>query len=305
MKTQSWYAHGKLLITGEYLVLEGAEALAISLKKGQYLSVKSQKENTLVWNAMKPDGLWFQAIFNLPNFDIQQTSDEELSERLRLILFKTKELNKNFLNTEEGFNIETILEFDPEYGFGSSSTLIANLARWAEIDPFELQKITFGGSGYDIACALEKNPIVYQLEQGKPKVVPVNLDFAFSDQLYFVYLGSKQKSTESINTFKNSSSFSSNDIDDINAITKGILSCSDITAFELLLKEHELIMSKILNRKPVQTLLFPDHKGIVKSLGGWGGDFVLMTNHSSHEEYAKYITKKGFDIYYRFDDLVL
>ncbi len=160
MKTKSWYAHGKLLITGEYLVLEGAKALAIPLKPGQYLSVKKQKEKKLSWTAMNPDGLWFQAILQLPGLDVLQTTDKGLSQKLQSILFHTKRLNTNFLCKDVGYSVETILEFNPEYGFGSSSTLIANMAKWAEVDPFDLQKITFGGSGYDIACASAKNPIV-------------------------------------------------------------------------------------------------------------------------------------------------
>ena len=305
MKTKSWYAHGKLLITGEYLVLEGAKALAIPLKLGQYLSVKKQKEDRLNWHAMKPDGLWFQSTIQLLDLDVINTTDENLSAKLKSILHHTRDLNPTFLKGDQGQIVETILEFDPEYGFGSSSTLIANLAKWAGVDAFELQKITFGGSGYDIACASSKTPILYQLENGMPKVEKVYINFPFADQLYFVFLGNKQKSIESINTFKTSSSYSRRDIESVDSITQNLLYCGDLAAFELLLKEHELIMSKILKRKPVQNLLFSDHKGIVKSLGGWGGDFVLMTNHSSREEFEKYLNQKGFDTYYRFSELVL
>ena len=305
MKTQSWYAHGKLLITGEYLVLEGAKALAVPLKLGQYLSVKKQKEAKLTWNAMKPDGLWFQANFNLPNLDLLQTSEEDLSGKLKSILLHAKKLNPDFLSNEEGYSIETILEFDPEYGFGSSSTLVANLAKWAEVDPFDLQKRTFGGSGYDIACATIKDPIIYQLLNGKPTIERVAFEYDFTDQIYFVYLGMKQRSMESIQTFKTKSTFSEQDIKDVNTISKELLFCKTVTEFEDLLKQHELLLSKILKRKTAQSLLFPDHKGIVKSLGGWGGDFVLMTVHTEQKEFEKYLNQKGFDTYYRFDELVL
>lgn len=305
MIAQSWYAHGKLLITGEYLVLEGAKALAIPLKFGQYLSVKKQKEAKLTWNAMKPDGLWFQTIFQLPGLDQLLTTDENLSEKLKSILLHVKKLNPVFLSNEEGYSVETILEFDPEYGFGSSSTLIANMAKWAQVDPFDLQKNTFGGSGYDIACATTNDPIVYQLVNKKPTIELVDFDFDFTDQIYFVYLGKKQRSTESIQTFKSKSSFSKQDINEVNIITKELLFCKTITEFEDLLKEHEILLSRILKRQTIQSLMFPDHKGIVKSLGGWGGDFVLMTFHSERKEFEKYLIQKGFDTYYRFSELVL
>ena len=37
---KTFYSNGKLLITGEYLVLDGAKALALPTKYGQYLTVE-------------------------------------------------------------------------------------------------------------------------------------------------------------------------------------------------------------------------------------------------------------------------
>ena len=37
----AFYSHGKLLLTGEYLVLDGALALAVPCKLGQSLTVRS------------------------------------------------------------------------------------------------------------------------------------------------------------------------------------------------------------------------------------------------------------------------
>ena len=54
-------ANGKLLLSGEYLVLHGALALAVPLKKGQTLDVYSGKPGFLQWEAYHPDGLWIQA----------------------------------------------------------------------------------------------------------------------------------------------------------------------------------------------------------------------------------------------------
>ena len=41
----------------------------------------------------------------------------------------------------------------------TSSTLIANLAKWSNVDPYILLSETFGGSGYDIACASAKKAL--------------------------------------------------------------------------------------------------------------------------------------------------
>lgn len=305
MKTKSWYAHGKLLLTGEYLVLEGAKALAVPLKLGQYLSIKEQKEELLFWNAMKPDGFWFQAVCRISDFSVIQSTDQVLCEKLHSILLKTRELNPDFLKGDVGYSVETILEFNPDFGFGSSSTLIANLAKWAGVDPFKLQKLTFGGSGFDIACATLKDPIIYQLAGGKPRVEHVNLDFDFTDRIYFVYLGKKQLSSESIAKFRLKAKFNKKDILQVNRITTDLLFCKTIDEFEKLLAEHEKLLSRILRTKRIQNELFADHKGVVKSLGGWGGDFVLMTSHARHRDFVSYLNKKGFETFYHYADIVM
>jgi mevalonate kinase len=305
LKNKSWYAHGKLLVTGEYMVLEGAKALALPLKLGQYLSVRQQKGNTLSWNAMKTDGFWFQAVCKLPGFEIVKSTDQDICDRLHTILLKTRELNPEFLVDGNGYNVETILEFDPDYGFGSSSTLLTNIAKWANVDPFELQKQTFGGSGYDIACASLRDPVIYHLDKGKPTMEQVSIDFDFTDRIYFVYLGKKQNSFESIEYFRQKAKFLKKDLTEISGITRELLFCKTLADFEKLIIQHEIIMSRILKMKRVQALLFPDHKGVVKSLGGWGGDFVLMTRHSNEKEFESYLRHKGYNTYYCYDDLVL
>ena len=304
MISQSWFANGKLLITGEYLVMDGAKALALPVNVGQYLSCKKAKESRLVWNALKPDGTWFQTIFSLPDLKITHTSNPQLSERLKEILLKTRSLNKDFLLSENGFDVETILEFDPEYGFGSSSTLIANLAGWADVDAFELQKITFGGSGYDIACANAKQPILYQLIDGVPVVEPVSFNPPFKDQIYFVYLGNKKRSDESIKSFRKNNKYSPSSIDEFNTLTGQIIEATDIQTFERLMKVHEQKMATILKTPTVQSLFFPDHIGVVKSLGAWGGDFVLMTTRMDEKDFHAYLQKKGYPVVYKYSELI-
>ena len=168
-QSQYYKAPGKLLITGEYLILEGAEGLALPLKQGQDLTViKTEIQNRqLVWEAFSPEGLWFSATFALPSFTIINTSDKAFAQRLTGILKAAQQLNQNF-PAPGSYEVKTVLDFNPEFGFGSSSTLIANVARWAKADTFELQNLTFNGSGYDVAVALEAKPIIYSLKQKKP-----------------------------------------------------------------------------------------------------------------------------------------
>lgn len=305
MISQSWFASGKLLITGEYLVLEGAKALAVPLKVGQYLSCRKTKENHLIWNAMKPDGVWFQAKFGLDKLKLLSSTNSILGKQLGQILKKVRSLNSDFLLGDGGFEVETILEFDPEYGFGSSSTLISNLSNWAGIDPYQLLEITFGGSGYDIACANSKQAIIYQLKDSSRIITPVDFDPPFKDQLYLVYLGNKKRSKDSIVDFKKKAGFTKKDILTIDQITSRIIATTDLPEFEKLLLEHEQLMSSVLSIPTVKSLHFPDHEGAVKSLGAWGGDFVLVTSHLERTEFANYIRNKEFDIFYPYSEIVV
>ena len=149
--TQSYHSHGKFLLTGEYLVLKGALALALPLKLGQSLEVVQLEidNNQIHWEAWQPKGKWFSVIINPETLEIIDCDDQSKAEKLVQILKAVKQLNPVAFN--DGLHFETHLDFDPNWGLGSSSTLIANLARWANVNPYELLKLTFGGSGYDIA----------------------------------------------------------------------------------------------------------------------------------------------------------
>lgn len=154
-------ANGKLLLTGEYLVLKGALALALPTRFGQTMTVETVCTPSLQWDAYKPDAKWFSATLNPDTLAVMETDDPAKAEKLSQILQAVKTLNHNAF--EQGLRFETRLDFDPEWGLGSSSTLIANLATWADVNPYALLKMTFGGSGYDIACATAEQPIYYQL----------------------------------------------------------------------------------------------------------------------------------------------
>ena len=55
------YSNGKLLLTGEYLVLDGAKSLAIPTKFGQDLVISKIKEPQLIWGSFTNTGeCWFE-----------------------------------------------------------------------------------------------------------------------------------------------------------------------------------------------------------------------------------------------------
>ena len=73
-----FHANGKLLISGEYLVLEGALSLAVPTKKGQSLKFDPTDISFLHWKSLDVNGkIWFEAKFNTEEFNIIETSDEK------------------------------------------------------------------------------------------------------------------------------------------------------------------------------------------------------------------------------------
>ncbi len=304
--TQQWYAHGKLLLTGEYLVMEGAKALALPLKPGQSLAIKTTGErHRLRWQAFHPEGRWFSAVFDTSGFEVIETDNRQLAGRLAEILIAVRSFSPDFLSGGTSVLAETKLEFDPDFGFGSSSTLITNLARWAGVDPYDLLRQTFGGSGYDLACAGADGPVFFRLEGESPQVERISFDPPFKDNIYFVYLGRKQRSTESIRRFRKTAVFRKEDLEEISRISERVAEAESLEAFESLLNEHEARLSAILDRPTVASLLFDGYEGTVKSLGGWGGDFVLLTTRQSETDLRAEMKEGGFRQVFRYGELVL
>lgn len=304
MKNNS--SHGKILLTGEYLVLHGAVALALPTKLGQSLSVETWKTHgTLIqWNAYKPLGLWFAATLDPSTLEIISTDDPSKASKLTQILKAVQELNPEAFHP--GLQFITHMDFDPEWGLGSSSTLLNNLAQWAGVDPYELLKKTLGGSGYDIACASANSAIHYKLEQGEPRVQPVTFNPPFADHLFFVYQGKKQHSSEEVKAFNQH--WAEKDLTtEMQTVSELSMALPTITYFEdfcTLLQVHENILSTCLNREPVQRQ-YPDFPGVLKSLGAWGGDFFLAATQQPFEQVVDYFKNKGLQTIFNYHDIIL
>ena len=285
--------------------MEGALSFALPLNVGQTLNVTKTNNNFLSWNANTLDGTWFTAKYNLKSFDVIESDNTLLAKKLQKILITVKELSLDFLADGIGIDVNTFVDFNPEYGFGTSSTLISNIAYWANVDPYKLLEKTFGGSGYDIACARVVTPILYRKSEGAVHVESVNFNPIFKEKLFFVYLGKKQNSADGISAFKKLGKFNSDDISRISDITKQLITTNDFDIFKVLITEHEVIMSKIIDMPTVKSVYFNDFAGAVKSLGAWGGDFVMMASDLPETELKSYLFKKGFNTVFRFGELVL
>ncbi len=287
-------ANGKLLLSGEYLVLDGAKALAFPTKLGQRMQINAKQDAPpgIHWVSKLEDGsVWFEGRFGKKN-NILTATDDAVAKQLVKLLLEATHLNPEFLLDAQSLYVETQLEFNREWGLGSSSTLIAMLAEWANVNPYPLLNGAFGGSGYDIACASHDQALIYQLQNGEPKFNEVSFSPPFLDQLWLVYLGKKQVSSQEIKRYKDLSFDREKAVYDINAITEEMLRVKNFSAFEGLILEHEQLMSGILQAEPVKQRWFMDFKGQVKSLGAWGGDFVLATAEIDPTAYFQF---KGCD----------
>jgi mevalonate kinase len=304
-----FYSNGKLLITGEYVVLDGAKALAIPTKYGQVMTVahielpNSIEPPKLVWKSYDHrDIIWYQRSFELSDFDTNGSFSDPVSQTLYDILSEAKRLNPAFLKGETSFEVQTTLSFPQDWGLGSSSTLITNIAQWANVNPYTLLWNAFKGSGYDIACAKHNTPIIYEVHQQQPTVTEIEFSPSFSDQLYFVHLNKKQNSRNAIENYNARKGKIQNEIKIINAITSEIITATSLVDFELLLKEHEQLIGEIIQETPVQERLFPDYFGQLKSLGAWGGDFILATGNDDTEAYFK---QQGYTTVIPFAEMAL
>ena len=294
------YSNGKLLITGEYLVLNGAEALALPLNSGQSLNYKKTSNNLIRWNSYDlKNNIWYSAIIDNNNLKIIKSSNSNISKRLHEILKSIRNHNPEFFK-KNGYEITTKLNFDKNWGLGSSSTLISNLSKLADVDPYVILDETFGGSGYDIACSNLNQPILYSLKNSERVIQKVKFNPPFRDKIYFIYLNKKQDSGKEIANYQNLK-ISDSDIEKVTSISRLIIETKSQQEFNTLLDSHEEILSTILKRDTIKKYLFSDFEGSIKSLGAWGGDFILVSCSSNP---SPYFISKGFNVVLNYNEML-
>jgi mevalonate kinase len=328
MSEQHFFAKGKLLLTAEYAVLDGATALALPTNMGQSLDIKPSETNDLAWTSFDADGKeWFSATFDFDTFKCKKTSNFDVAIMLEKVFAAAVHLKyDNSVAKNRGirppqyllpFSAETRLTFPREWGLGTSSTLIANIAQVFKINPYALLAATFGGSGYDIACATADSPILFKLENGVAISEKAAFAPTFSENLYFIYLGRKQNSREGIERYKNrknkvknaqntdlSRDYREGVLKEISDLTTAFLTATDLKTFEKGIIQHENIIASLIDLPRSKTLYFADYWGEIKSLGAWGGDFVLATSDRNTTDTKKYFTSKGFDTILTYSEMV-
>lgn len=308
---QTYFSHGKLLITGEYVVLDGALSLAIPTKYGQRMEVEfreSDADNTLTWYSIDSEGeTWYREEFLIKESGTEEPRSVRLhptdlcningtSDTLVQILNKACEENAWFLDGGS-YTVRTYLDFPNNWGLGSSSTLICNIAKWAEVDAFQLSDASFGGSGYDIAVGMLGGDILYRSPEMWEGYV---YQPTFKDHLYFVHLNQKQNSREGIAAYR-SKQVSQEALDSISSLTEELFKCSDFEKFQKLITQHEELIASVIEMPTVKKKHFSDYPFAIKSLGAWGGDFILACGD---ETTPTYFRDKGYETVLGYSELI-
>jgi mevalonate kinase len=308
MRDQHFYGHGKLLLSGEYFVLDGAEALALPTTVGQSMKVKYRHsyQPTLHWKSIDHAGnTWFEANFEFWHFNaikpLENYTERFVSDALKAVRLQ----NPHFLRDEMDVFVETKIEFPLEWGLGSSSSFIYNVAQWAYVSPFELLKRTIGGSGYDIACAQAMGPIMYKKHDGKPQWESAPFNPSFKNELFFIYLGQKQNSYNEVMKYTEMKiENKAQVVTEVTQLTREMIHANDLVTFNKVIRSHEDVVGRALGYQKVKDLHFSDYWGEVKSLGAWGGDFAMVTSDRSPTETREYFESKGFNTVIPFSEII-
>lgn len=295
------FSPGKLMLTSEYVAVDGALVLAIPTKLGQELfyTENENQKSLIFWEAYHQNQLWLQATIDYKNWKILETNDSKASEFILKTLKNVQNLSEIKLKSDTSYHIKTNLQFPSDFGLGSSSTLMNNLAEWASIDAFILNEISLGGSGYDVAVAKEKSAVLYSRF---PERIYKAIDFQpnFKDELIFIHLNQKQDTREGISHYK-SKPTSTELINDYSKLTKKIVNAQNLEEFSQLMTIHEQKLSNFLGTPTVKEKYFQDCPSFVKSLGAWGGDFVLASKFRDYQDYFK---QRGFSNIFSWKDLI-
>ncbi|MCC2589448.1 GYDIA family GHMP kinase [Chryseobacterium sp. MFBS3-17] len=297
----SIFSPGKLLLTSEYFVLDGALALAVPTIPGQEFFFEESADgcSRVNWEAYHMGKLWLKAVLRYDDWQILETNLPAAADFVLKVLQSIQEMAPDKFTGKISYDFSTNLQFPADFGLGSSSTLMNNLAQWAAIDPYVLNEKCLGGSGYDIAVAAEQSAILYKT-QPERSIEKVQFEPPFADDLLLVHLNQKQNSREGISLYRSREKLAVL-IDEFSELTTKIYHSRNIEHFSDNMIQHERMVSDFIGIPTVKERLFTDYDGFIKSLGAWGGDFVLAAKNEMSHDYFK---DRGFNRVYRWKDLV-
>ncbi len=306
---KAFFAPGKILLTGEYLVLNGFESIALPTKWGQSMHVwefdtPGNQHDFLIFEAKDiQNNIWFSCRFELPTFQVIDSDLLSNTETIRLKqIFQKADLAHWKIG--KSYRIETKLDFNRVYGLGSSSTLITLMAEYLNLNALQLQFEVFGGSGYDVAVGMIKKPIVYWLTEDDSNWQFWQMNTQLSQNWEVVFFGKKMDSRKSISEVQDAlneiaeDDFYTAQFDHILKLTKN---ATDKLSMEASLEMYQKLLSESIHLKtPYEVLeISPVNGGLCKWLGAWGGDMILVNDvilNAYPEKFENYSKMKWNDL---------
>lgn len=291
MKT--YFAPGKVMLCGEYAVMSGVPALAFPSYKGQWMRVwdaNFEGNGILNWESKDLHGeKWFECKIDTTQMKVISSNNEDVSGVLLSLLKVIESKSPAFFNGKY-CRIETNTEFSVNSGLGTSSSLIVLLSKWTGVNAFELQKEVFGGSGYDVACALLARPVRFWLEDNEPCWDSYVLNSELTKDWFVVFPGKKRNSREALTEVKEKLSALASDalmLMQLKQIAAMISHANNTHMLEAGLEMWQAILSSYLELPKAYDYLGlkPVKGGLCKWLGAWGGDMILM-NKTMLNEYS-------------------
>ena len=291
------------MLCGEYAVIVGVEALALPVSLGQWMYVWEFDSpgggDRLIWEAKEKDGsTWLNESFALP-LETMEAETEKSSERDRsreVLHSMLSMVAEGFWKTGKSYRIETQLEFDRSSGLGSSSTMVANFARFAGLDAQKVQQKVLGGSGYDVAVAELGKGLVFWKNAEVANWDAWKLSADLTSKWKIVFLGKKQNSRNALADVKGKLMEIEKDdflMHQLQQVCAAVKMANQVPMLEAGLEMWQAILAMSLGLEtPYQHFKFqPTKGGLCKWLGAWGGDMLLINDvfeESEREALKKY-----------------
>ena len=109
-----FHGNGKLLISGEYLVLAGAMALAMPVRFGQQMVLHEINSRMIDWKSSTPDGIWFSARFDPDTLTVISANQPAIAFKLNKLLSSARRLNPGFLTGATGWDVDVTANYPLE-----------------------------------------------------------------------------------------------------------------------------------------------------------------------------------------------
>ncbi|TVQ91287.1 MAG: hypothetical protein EA393_04760 [Bacteroidetes bacterium] len=296
------FSHAKLILMGEYAVLHGADAVCLPLKTGQLLKVNEDNSTRIKWKWTWNEQILADFILDTETLQITENPTGKPDWAVKLIKL-IRQSNPDFLRNK-GCSLHFENYFPPQWGLGSSSATISSLCRLAGVNAYPVNEKLMGGSGADIACTTAKSWFLYRKKLPLPQTWHIPFEYPFLNNTFFIYSGQKKDTAghlKEMSTKKNSKMNA--DWLKINEYVYRFLAPKETSDLLEIIEHHELFISGKIGIEPVANQ-FSDFQGGIKSLGAWGGDFLMAVSMQPAAAVRKYFIDKGFTDIFLWKDFV-